>query len=49
MTIAIYFNEMPMQQNARDNSKRQDSSSDQNGETATITKEKRNLIRRLRN
>jgi len=49
MTTAIYFNEMPTQQNGRDNSERQDSSGDRDGETATITKEKRNLIRRLRN
>jgi len=49
MTTAIYFNETPTQQNARSNSGRQDSSGDRNGETATITKEKRNLIQRLRN
>jgi len=34
MTTAIYFNEMPIQQNARGNS--QDSSGDRNDETATI-------------
>jgi len=48
MTTAIYFNEMP-QQNTRGEHARQDSSGDRDGETATITKEKRNLIRRLRN
>jgi len=36
MTTAIYFNEMPTQQNARGNSERQDSSGDRDGETATI-------------
>jgi len=49
MTTAIYFKETPTQQNARGNSGRPDSSGDRNGETATNTKEMRNLIQRLRN
>jgi len=35
MTTAIYFNEMPTQQNARGNSERQDCSGDRDGKTAT--------------
>jgi len=40
MTTAIYFNEIPTQQNARGNNKRQDSSGDRDGETATISERK---------